>query len=233
MKSKKILFVIVEGPSDEEALGVLFNRIFDRNVVYVHVVHADITTKTGITPANIVSKVGDIVRQFAGKTFKKSDFYGIIHLTDTDGAFISNDYVIDDPTQLKPLYSTTAIRTHNKPGIEDRNKRKSENLRRLFTTQKIWGIPYSIYYMSCNLDHVLYNKLNISALEKEQDAFAFAKKYRNNVPAFLEYITNSDFSVMTNYIESWKYITEDNNSLCRHTNLCLCFKDIELSQSTG
>lgn len=27
---KKIVFVIVEGPSDEEALGVLLNRIYDK-----------------------------------------------------------------------------------------------------------------------------------------------------------------------------------------------------------
>lgn len=54
MKPKKILFIIVEGPSDDAALGVLFNRIFDKNTVYVHIVHADITTESGTTPVNII-----------------------------------------------------------------------------------------------------------------------------------------------------------------------------------
>ena len=31
MARKKIVFVIVEGPSDSDALGLYFNRFFDRN----------------------------------------------------------------------------------------------------------------------------------------------------------------------------------------------------------
>ncbi len=33
MARRKIVFVIVEGPSDDEALGVLLNRIYDKNAV--------------------------------------------------------------------------------------------------------------------------------------------------------------------------------------------------------
>lgn len=33
MARKKIIFVIVEGPSDEEALGVILNRFYDRNAI--------------------------------------------------------------------------------------------------------------------------------------------------------------------------------------------------------
>ncbi len=36
MTRKKLVFVIVEGVSDEEALGVLLNRIYDRNSVVVN-----------------------------------------------------------------------------------------------------------------------------------------------------------------------------------------------------
>ena len=146
MKNRKILFVIVEGPSDETALGVLFNRIFDKNAVHVHVVHSDITTTSGVTPANIVAKVGDIVRHFMGRTFKNNDFCGIIHLADTDGAFIPDDSVIYDSAKRKPFYTTDEILTCNKSGIEDRNRRKRENLRRLSSQRMICGIPYSIYY---------------------------------------------------------------------------------------
>jgi hypothetical protein len=36
---RKIVFLIVEGPSDDEALGVLLNQIYDKNTVYVHITH--------------------------------------------------------------------------------------------------------------------------------------------------------------------------------------------------
>lgn len=42
---KKIVFVIVEGPSDEQALGIILNKIYDKNVVYVHIAYRDITTE--------------------------------------------------------------------------------------------------------------------------------------------------------------------------------------------
>ena len=35
MARKKIIYVIVEGPSDDEALGVILNRLYDKNAVYV------------------------------------------------------------------------------------------------------------------------------------------------------------------------------------------------------
>ena len=36
MKRKKVVLVIVEGPSDEEALGPVLNNYFDKDRVYVH-----------------------------------------------------------------------------------------------------------------------------------------------------------------------------------------------------
>ncbi len=54
MARKKIVLVIVEGPSDDTALGIALNRIYDRDFVYVHIMHGDITTRQGVTPVNIV-----------------------------------------------------------------------------------------------------------------------------------------------------------------------------------
>ena len=39
----------------------------------------------------------------------------------------------------------------------------------------MWGIQYSMYYMSCDLDHSLYNKRASDDLTKERDAHTFAK----------------------------------------------------------
>lgn len=224
MPRKKIVFVIVEGPSDEEALGVLLNRIYDSKAVYVQVMHCDITTELDVNTSNVVAKIGDVVKKYAGRTFKSGDFSRIIHITDTDGAFIPDDAVVEDAAAVKPLYSATEIRTQRKSGIENRNLRKRECLNRLSSASRIWDVPYQIYYMSCNLDHALYGKLNSTDYEKEADAFAFAKKYRDDIPSFMKYISESDFSVVGSYPQSWQYISEGLHSLERHTNFGLCFQ---------
>lgn len=225
MPRKKIVFVIVEGPSDEEALGVLLNRIYDSKAVYVQVMHCDITTELDVNAGNVVAKIGDVVKQYAGRAFKSGDFSRIIHITDMDGAFIPDDAVVEDNTAVKPIYSATEIRTQRKSGIENRNQRKRECLNRLSSASRIWGVPYQIYYMSCNLDHALYGKLNSTDDEKEADAFAFAKKYRDDIPGFMKYISESDFSVAGCYPQSWQYIREGLHSLERHTNFGLCFQE--------
>lgn len=226
MAKRKIVFVIVEGPSDDEALGILFSKIYDKNSVYVHIMHGDITTQSGVNSSNIVSKVENCVKQYATQNhYKFSDFKEIIHIVDMDGAYIPDSAVVYDSVAAKPIYSTTEIRSANPTGILNRNKIKRENIDRLKSTGLIWKLPYGIYYMSCNLDHLLYGKLNSSDEEKEDDAYAFAKKYRNDIPGFLEYIGESDFSVNSEYKESWKYITEGLHSLERHTNLGVCFQD--------
>ena len=225
MPRKKIVFVIVEGPSDEEALGVLLNRIYDSKAVYVQVMHCDITTELDVNTSNVVAKIGDVVKKYAGRTFKSGDFSRIIHITDTDGAFIPDDAVVEDAAAVKPLYSATEIRTQRKSGIENHNLRKRECLNRLSSASRIWGVPYQIYYMSCNLDHALYGKLNSTDDEKESDSFAFAKKYRDDIPGFMKLISESDFSVAGNYPQSWQYIREGLHSLERHTNFGLCFQE--------
>ena len=57
------------------------------------------------------------------------------------------------------------------------------------------------------------------------DAYAFARKYKDDINGFISYMSDSDFSVNTNYEESWKYIEEGMNSIERNTNLNLCIKE--------
>lgn len=108
-----------------------------------------------------------------------------------------------------------------------RNNHKKRKLDRISTLKNVWGsIPYQAYYMSCNLDHVLYGKLNSTDEEKENDAYAFAKRYKNDIDGFLTFISDSEFSRMDGYKESWEFIKKDLHSLERHTNLGLCFAEI-------
>lgn len=224
MARRKIIFVIVEGPSDEQALGVLLTRFFNQNEVFVQVMHQDITTQKGVTSTNIISKIQKVMKDYTEENFyNKKDFLRIIHLVDMDGAYIPDDFVVDDPAADDPIYSETQIRTKNKAGIEQRNRQKGAVLYKISNTKEIWTIPYQVFYMSANLDHVLYNKLNSSDEEKEEDSFEFVRQYRDRIPEFIRFLSESDFSVTTGYKESWEYIRQDLHSLERHTNFGLCF----------
>jgi len=98
------------------------------------------------------------------------------------------------------------------------------------STHIISQIPYAAYYMSCNLDHVLYDKINSTDDMKENDAYAFAKKYKDDPDGFRKFICESDFSVKGTHKESWEFIQKERHSLERHTNLGLSFPD---EQSEG
>lgn len=228
MARKKIVFIIVEGPSDDEALGVILNRLFDKNAVHVEITHGDITSDLSVSASNISAKIGNIVRGYAKSNhYKATDFQEVIHLIDMDGAFVNEDDIVMDENVKKTFYSTTEIRTANPAHILARNKRKCSNINRICFMGNIWNtIPYKAYYMSANLDHVLYNKLNSTDDDKERDAFLFAKKYKDNLNEFLTFISDSEFSVCDDFKQSWEYIKTGKHSLERHTNLGICFKQI-------
>ncbi len=228
MPRKKIVFFIVEGPSDREAIELLLNRLYPRDTVVVEVLFGDITTDRFVTPGNIVSKIGNLVKDYANKNhYKVSDFREVVHLLDTDGAFISDNCIKEDPVAVKFLYSETEIRTAHRNLAIERNRKKRANISRICFLGMVWNtIPYKAYYMSANLDHVLYNILNSSDQEKDKNSHLFARKYKDDIDGFLEFISDSSFSVNGEFKESWEFIKVGCHSLERHTNFGLCFKQI-------
>lgn len=231
MARKKIVFVIVEGPSDDEALGLLLDRIYDKSKVYIHITHGDITSEKGSNSSNILRKIGSIVDGYAKSThLQKVHFQEIVHIVDMDGAYIPNSSIVYNPEATKPIYNLVSIQSDMPEGIIERNERKRGCLDRMSIASSVWGVPYQVYYMSCNLDHVLYDLQNATDEEKEEQALIFSRKYKDDIEGFIDYISNSDFSVDGGYIKSWKYITESVHSLERHTNLGICLQRALSSQ---
>ena len=226
-KRRKVVLVIVEGPSDETALEQSFAALFNPDDVMIKVMHGDITADPMSNPSNIVSSVGNLVKGWASKYgLKHSDFLRIIHITDTDGSYISDGNVIEDIDHIgRPEYYETKIVTSPKSNIKERNARKRANLDKLSSISSVWrDIPYSIYYMSCNLDHVLYGSQNSDDATKQDNAFQFAKRYKYDLDGFVAYISDSAIAVAGDYKTTWDFIRQGQNSLHRHTNLSLCFQ---------
>lgn len=231
---KKVVLVIVEGPSDNTALGLALSQVYDKDSIYVHMMHGDITARRGVNPQNIVSKIGNDVTSYAkSRHYKASDFKQIIHIVDMDGTYVPDDNIMEKEDCIDIQYQVDGIYTNNKAGIVIRNQQKRDNLYRLRSCGAIWKIPYRVFYMSCNLDHVLYDKQNSTDEDKENDAYAFAKKYKNKAEEFEEFICKSRFSVTGGYKESWEYIEKDLNSVNRYTNLCICIENELENRMTG
>lgn len=198
--------------------------------MFIYVEHTDITTKPGVTTKNINNKIAEPVKKYAKSNgLTQKDFLRIIHIIDTDGVYIPDDrvnYSENGGAPGKTIYTDNCIMTPNVNKIIMRNHHKRDILLILSRQNYVWKtIPYKAYYMSCDLDHVLYDKRNSTDDEKERDSLAFAKKYEDDPEGFIDFISNSDFSVTDGYSESWSFISEGLNSLHRYTNLGLALQE--------
>lgn len=225
LSRKKILFFIVEGISDYSALTDMLEKIFTNQHVIVQTAQGDITSDKYVTSTNIPKKITDLIKSYYNNSFKPKDFVEIIQLVDMDGAFINPKDIIYDNCD-KPIYEKSSIRCKNVNSIYQRNQKKISILNRLISLPTVWGtIPYSVYFFSCNLDHVIHNEANVSATLKNEKASKFASHYKNNPQEFITFFTKNEFSLTDDYNSSWDFIKMDNNSLKRYTNFGLIFTE--------
>ncbi len=224
MSEKKVVAVIVEGPSDENAIGGILKEYFSSEEVQFAVVHGDITSDYNTTVENAVTKVGDLIESVKSKYgYRWEDFVRIIHIADTDGTF-TKDCIQE--TEVEDIrYYEDHIECSNIVEVEKRNKHKSEIMYKLYSTGKVREICYRLYFNSCNLEHVLYNELkDFSDEEKEELSDEFAEKYEGKVQEFIDFISDESIAVPGTYKATWRYIEKNKNSLQRHSNMHLIFE---------
>ncbi|AEE15849.1 hypothetical protein [Treponema brennaborense] len=232
---KKAIAVIVEGLSDKVSLESIFENYFENSSVKVAVMYCDITTEpnpitmTDPTPGDIISIISKrITDSLAIDRIRfPTDVERIIHIIDTDGAFISPEYVMEG-TNNKIQYTENEIITNSRNQIEERNKAKRLIVQKLCKLQKIFDIPYQIFFFSRNLEHVLHNKIeNLTDEDKKNLSNSFDDKYgeKKDLKSFLDFINDTNFAVPGTYSETWVFILKDKNSLKRYSNLNLLFKD--------
>ena len=89
MSEKKVIVFIVEGPSDEAALGTIMKEYFSSNEVQFVVVHGDITLKDYVSVESILKKINEQIEGVKSKyRYQQKDFIKIIHIVDMDGVYV-------------------------------------------------------------------------------------------------------------------------------------------------
>ncbi len=234
---KKVILLLVEGPSDEDALLGPTKSVIDQAFVYSKSFHTDVTTAS-LFQQNTAFKVhGDVVktvREFVESYLGNNPGYGwtdlaaIVHVIDLDGALVRPNYVVQDDTVLKAVYDAEQIRTPNRDSTLERNRVKSAAVKRLCNTTCLAKgrrkVPYRVFFMSRNLEHALYGlDCDLSDRDKEKLASAFAEKCRKDPLFFLETLRSEEVAVPGGYDETWGYCFKGANSLKRGSNYHLLF----------
>lgn len=122
MKNRNVIVFIVEGITDKDSLyGILSELYEDKNIVF-SIVGGDITTDKSTSVKNIDSKVVSYIKKAIERDkFNKSDITRIVHLIDTDGAYIPDEKIIYNDID-KPYYSEKNIETRNIEYMKTRNQ---------------------------------------------------------------------------------------------------------------
>lgn len=132
-RAKSVVLFIVEGTTEETALGGIFAKLLQNDRVKLDVVHGDITTKANsVDPRETVRKfvINELQRD---RGYKWTDISRIVQICDTDGAFIPEDAVVEGSQDGRLVYEESRIVTNNVRGIRARNRRKSAAMWKLST----------------------------------------------------------------------------------------------------
>lgn len=224
MKTKKVILFIVEGVTDKTSLGGIIDKLVSSNLVRFYITGGDITSDSFSNSSNAIAKVNNLIKAFLTKELgiKKSDIIQIVHLIDMDGAYIEGNQIqVEDVKGF--AYSESAIIANSVEHVVKRNSRKQQVIDRLSLCPKISGIPYSMYYFSCNLEHVLFNEINLADELKLEYAERFSDSYYKTEATFVDFIREEQFAVKGDYKETWEFIKLNGNSLKRYSNFHLFF----------
>lgn len=224
-QKKKVVLFIVEGITDEISLGHVLSRLIesDTSRVRFRLTECDITSKFGNSVQDMPKKICEEVNIFMNKyRYTKKDLLEVIHLVDIDGAFIDDSCIIEDCAADKPIYSLTNIYTNKVEMMKIRNRHKTQILNRLIGIGSLYSgtVPYRVYFLSSNLEHVLHDKINQTDEEKLKLANEFEELYDVDSSAFINFLRQFDIG---DYQQSWDFIKEGVNSLNRNTNFYIYF----------
>ncbi|MBQ2988200.1 MAG: hypothetical protein IJD59_03755 [Clostridia bacterium] len=222
--TKKIVLFLVEGSTDSTSLGLIMSRLLTDDDVRFYVLGGDLCYRYHITEDNAARTVMRFVSGFLQRyRLKKSDILKIVHVIDTDGAFIPPERVIYGGRD-HATYKETSIETLSVDSLRSRNEMKTNAARALSGLSQVEKIPYAFYYFSRNIEHVLHNRAdNLSSREKRLCSEAFENAYADHPEEFVQFMRSREVAVRGGYSKTWEYILRGTNSLKRGSNFGLFF----------
>jgi hypothetical protein len=175
--------------------------------------------------------------------FTIEDVIEIIQLFDTDGVYCPDEAIMQKRPDYKPLsveekkptYHADKIEVCDIQAFKKTRDVKRDVIRYLRGKEYIeffkpyQKIPYSCYYMSCNLDHALYDEQNLPDLEKRPRANDFTEAYYGKNVDFVKLIDSLNSSGTYNLETSWSYIQTEFHSLGRGSNFIIFLRKINPS----
>ncbi len=230
MGAAKFVLFVVEGETDELALGRALTSLFatgDKPGPRFGIIRGDITSAHALGAGNPASTIKRrlvaAVKEFLAKDkLRAADLDAIVLLSDTDGAFIDDSAVVYREEKSHCSYLEDRIETSDVDSLRLRNQIKASCLKTLSRTNELTcdkkKIPFKVAYMSRNLEHALSDYPGYASQQKKYDlARAFSRKYGANVMAFTELLVL--LAPDGSYRDSWDYIAQNNNSLLRGSNM--------------
>ena len=226
--TKKVILFIVEGPTEETALGSVFERCFDSDRVRFDVIHGDITSSLSSDKnprERVRAAVLDEIERDRGYGWK--DLKNVVQLCDADVAFIPEGRVHESEC-ADLVYGADLILARNAEKIRRRNKEKASAMKALAgireLTYKRVSVPYAAYFFSRNMEHALHGVPDqLGEEDKIELSYKFRKRFINDLDGFKALLRSDGVAVPGDLAGSWAYLAEGVHSLERGTNLHLLF----------
>lgn len=129
MESKSVILFIFEGVTEKIALENILEKIFSSNHVDVEFIGTDITSDKDITLSNIENELKNFIRdKIKPLHVDLSDIQQIVHVIDTDGGFVDDQYIKYDDSVDGIAYTNDFILSKNPSLTLKRNKKKLKRL---------------------------------------------------------------------------------------------------------
>ena len=224
---KKVLLFIVEGENDIAALAYPLESLHKActadGSIQFDFTDGDITTSKPMKFNEIKNKIAKIIRDYCQQSprINKSDICEVVLLLDMDGAYIPDEAIVQSDEHKEAFYGESTILHKYTDNVRIPHKRKRHNVDILINIRDVMGgIPFSVYYVACNFEHVACGDANLTALEKSRAADDFAFKFGEDANGFRSFFCDDDtLTLGKTYSDSWDAIREGLNSLHRHSNL--------------
>ena len=154
MTEKSAVIVVVEGYSDMASIGTILKEYFSSTETQFVITRGDITSRDGVTPANVITKLKteiDTVRTKYGYQWK--DLIRIIHIADTDGTFTKDCVVKADAKSIQ--YYEDHMESANVEVTQQRNMNKAEVMFKLSSTNKINSTGFTLILVTWNMSCIM------------------------------------------------------------------------------